>query len=129
MSENLMKAAVLGGLAGVSGVANVVDEMYLKKSLGFKRDSAQSAFVRGAVIGAAGLAVIGFLRTQTTALDMFGLGAPMHTKDRKDENPDSHKARMPHVSKKSGPQRLHLGRKRRQPVSCYRPEVCAVMGG
>ena len=62
MSENLMKAAVLGGLAGVSGVANVVDEMYLKKSLGFKkRDSAQSAFVRGAVIGAAGLAAIGFL--------------------------------------------------------------------
>lgn len=101
MSENLMKAAVLGGLAGVSGLANVVDEMYLKKSLGFKkRDSAQSAFVRGAAIGAIGLAAVGFLRTNTTALDMFGLGAPMHTKDRKDESADSHKARMPHVSKK-----------------------------
>lgn len=101
MNDNLVKAAVLGGLAGVSGLANVVDEMYLKKSLGFKkRDSAQSAFVRGAAIGAIGLTAIGLIRSNTTALDMFGLGAPMHTKDRKDESADSHKARMPHVSKK-----------------------------
>ena len=82
MSENLMKAAVLGGLAGVSGVANVVDEMYLKKSLGFKkRDSAQSAFVRGGQ-----LVLLDWRLSASfappTALDMFGLGAPMHTKDR-----------------------------------------------
>jgi len=100
MNDSVMKAAVIGGLAGVSGVANVVDEMYLKKSLGFKkRDSAQSAFVRGAAIGVIGLTAIAYLRSNTTALDMFGLGAPMHTKDRKDESADSHKAPMPHVSK------------------------------
>ena len=28
MNDSVMKAAVIGGLAGVSGVANVVDEMY-----------------------------------------------------------------------------------------------------
>ena len=50
-----MKGAVIGGLAGISGVANVVDEQYLKKRLGFKRrDSTYSSFVRGSVIGLVG---------------------------------------------------------------------------
>ena len=100
MNDNVMKAAIIGGLAGVSGAANVVDEMYLKKKLGFKkRDSAQSAFVRGAALGAVGMIAIVAIRANTTALDMFGLGAPMHTKDMRDESPKSHKGDMPHVSK------------------------------
>ena len=72
MNDNVMKAAIIGGLAGVSGAANVVDEMYAKKKLGFKkRDSTQSAFVRGAALGAVGMIAIAAIRANTTALDMF----------------------------------------------------------
>ncbi|MBU02932.1 MAG: hypothetical protein CME55_06520 [Halieaceae bacterium] len=100
MSDSLMKVALVGGLAGASGLANVVDETYLKKRLGFKKkDSAQSAFVRGALMGGIGMLAIKFLQTNTSALDMFGLGSPMHTKDMKNESSSSHKADMPHVSK------------------------------
>jgi hypothetical protein len=104
MQEWMMKGAVIGGLAGISGVANVVDEQYLKKRLGFKRrDSTYSSFVRGSLIGLVGAVALAYVKGNTTALDMFGLGSPMHIKDMRDESPSSHKGEKPHVAKPLNP--------------------------
>ena len=104
MQDWMMKGAVIGGLAGISGVANVVDEQYLKKKLGFKRrDSSQASFIRGSLIGLVGAVALAYVKGNTTALDMFGIGSPMHIKDMRDESPSSHKAEMPHVSKPLNP--------------------------
>jgi len=100
VEDAMMKAALVGGFAGAAGVANIVDEQYLGKRLGFgKRDSAQSSFIRGALIG--GVAAIGLalIKGNTGALNMLGLGVSMPIKDRIDSKKTSHQAPMPHVSR------------------------------
>ena len=104
----LGQAAIVGGFAGAAGVANIVDEKFLKGRLGFKKkDSAASAFLRGSLVGLAGMGAIIYVLKETGALQggvfgpirLAGLGSPMHTKDMKNESSSSHKADMPHVSK------------------------------
>ena len=103
--RTLGQAAVVGGFAGAAGVANIVDEKFLKGRLGFKKkDSAASAFLRGSLVGLAGMGAIIYVLKETGQLrtgggHLFGLGSPMHTKDMKNESSSSHKADMPHVSK------------------------------
>lgn len=101
--RTLGQAAVVGGFAGAAGVANIVDEKFLKGRLGFKKkDSAASAFLRGSLVGLAGMGAIIYVLKETGQLrdrGLFGLGSPMHTKDMKNESSSSHKADMPHVSK------------------------------
>ena len=104
MEDTLMKAALVGGVAGATGLANIVDEQYLSTKLGVgRRDSASSSFMRGALIG--GVAAIGLalVRGNTRAMDMFGLGASMTIKDMMDESPTAHQAPMPHVSRELSP--------------------------
>jgi len=99
--RTLGQAAVIGGFAGAAGVANIVDEKFLKGRLGFKKkDSAASAFLRGSLVGLVGVgAIIYLLKRDWHQPRLFGLGSPMHTKDMKNESSSSHKADMPHVSK------------------------------
>jgi len=99
--RTLGQAAVIGGFAGAAGVANIVDEKFLKGRLGFKKkDSAASAFLRGSLVGLVGVGAIIYLLKETgNQPRLFGLGSPMHTKAMKNESSSSHKADMPHVSK------------------------------